>query len=70
MTRLETLRTADPKDVAQMICDMLGEYSWTLEDLAKDSSVFPHYCRACPGYKTCKPGHVGLIDWLNEEAEK
>ena len=70
MTRLETLKTADEKDVAQIFCDLIGDYSWTLEEIADGAAVFPHYCRACPGYKTCKPGHVGFIDWLQEEAEE
>ena len=69
MTRLETLRTADEKDVAQIFCDLIGDYAWTMEEIADDLAVFPHQCKACPAYKSCKPGHNGFIDWLQEEAE-
>ena len=69
MTRQEQFKTAPIEEVAQALCDMIGDYAWTMEEIADDLAVFPHQCKACPAYKSCKPGHNGFIDWLQEEAD-
>ena len=67
MTRLDILRTGTTEEIAELLCDLIQEYSWLTEEMAEGSIVFPHSCRSCPANKTCKPKHHGFVEWLQEE---
>lgn len=70
MTRLDFFKTAPTQELAKALCDLVQEYAWMMEEVADGFQVFPHPCKACPGYKTCKPGKNGFEAWLQEEAEE
>lgn len=71
MTRLEALRMGTPKEIAQILCDLVEEYSMDTElEMEKGGGwIFPHVCAGCPAKKHCGIGSNGFISWLEEEME-
>ena len=56
MTNLEMMRTATPKQIADIFCDMFCE---------KNGDCFD----VCPSFLSdrCKRGKNGVLEWLNDE---
>ena len=59
MTRLEKFRTAEPEEIAKILCGILDETN------NYDKYVTP--CDVCVASQWCYKGHTGFIDWLNKE---
>ena len=69
MTRLELLRTGTAQEIAKTLCEEIDDWWADTIDAGKGIDYDISVCEICPARETCKPGHVGFLDWL-EEAEE
>ncbi len=55
MTNGDRIREMDDDDLAEYLCAILEENGCDINR---------------PGFHMCRPGHIGLVDWLEAECEE
>lgn len=58
VTNADRIRAMSDEKLAKFLCDLRS----------RDSAEHP--CNGCKAEPYCRPGHTGMIDWLQQPAEE
>lgn len=70
MKRIDLIKGGTAGDIAALLCDLVDEVIYNAGEASADAYFVPHHRKTCPAEATCKVGHNGFMDWLQEEAEQ
>lgn len=51
------------KELAEFLCDLVED----VVDATMVNGPYVHCCDVCPAQNECYDGHLGFLDWLNDE---
>lgn len=61
MTNYKNIASMNPTELADFLCTFI-------QNACIETDLHP--CDICEAKKTCRRGHNGFIDWMNEEVEE
>ena len=50
-------------ELAQFLCDLVEDVT----DGTMVNGPYVHCCDVCPAQNECHDGHIGFLDWLDDE---